>query len=201
MPFWTDPQIPRLGANVPRAHGRAAGLIGTAMMALRGWTVTGEIPDLPKMVMIVAPHTSNWDFLTGVWVKLALRIEVRFLAKHTLFHWPVGPFLRWLGGIAVDRHAAAGFVDETACAMREADKMVVVVAPEGTRRRAERWKSGFYRIALTAGAPILLAGFDYPRKAVFFGPLFRPTGDYERDLAAIRARYRPEMALRPQNYA
>ncbi len=169
------------------------------MLGLRGWRVEGEVPDLAKMVLIVAPHTSNWDFLAGLWVKLALRIDARFVAKHTLFRWPIGPFMRWLGGIPVDRDAAAGFVEETARAVRLADRMVVVVAPEGTRKRTE-WRSGFYRIAMEAGVPILLAGFDYPRRVVFFGPLFQPTGDYQRDLAAIRSRYHPQMALRPQNY-
>jgi 1-acyl-sn-glycerol-3-phosphate acyltransferase len=171
------------------------------MLGLRGWRVEGEIPDLPKMVMIVAPHTSNWDFLAGLWVKLALRIDARFVAKHTLFRWPIGPVLRWLGGIPVDRTAATAFVKETARAFRQSGRMVLVVTPEGTRQRTERWKSGFYRIATEADVPILIAGFDYPRRVVFFGPLFQPTGDYETDLEAIRSHYRREMALRPQNYA
>ncbi len=200
MAFWADPRIPGLGANVPRGHGRLTAAIGRLMMRLRGWRVEGEIPNLPKMVLIVAPHTSNWDFLTGLWVKLALRIEARFVAKHTLFRWPLGPLMRWLGGIPVDREAPAGFVGETTRALREAERMVVVVAPEGTRRFTPKWKSGFYRIATEAGVPILPAGFDYPRKVVFFGPLFRPTGDYEADLTAIRSHYRAEMALRPENY-
>lgn len=170
-------------------------------MGLCGWRIEGEIPDLPKMVMIVVPHTSNWDFLTGLGVKLALRLDARFVAKHTLFRWPAGPVLRWLGGVPVDRSAAGGFVEETASAFRQAERMMIVVAPEGTRKRAEKWKSGFYRIAAEAGVPILLAAFDYPRRVVFFGPLFEPTGDYEQDLVAIRSHYRREMALRPQNYA
>jgi 1-acyl-sn-glycerol-3-phosphate acyltransferase len=201
MTLWTDPQIPRLGPSVPRAHGRLAGALGRFMMGVRGWRVEGEIPDLPKLVMAVAPHTSNWDFLTGLWVKLALRIGARFVAKHTLFFWPLGPVMRWLGGLPVDRAAAAGFVDETARMVRDAAAFVLVVAPEGTRRRALKWKSGFYRIAVDAAVPILLAGFDYPRKVVFFGPLFQPTGDYEKDLAAIRSHFRAQMALVPENYS
>jgi 1-acyl-sn-glycerol-3-phosphate acyltransferase len=200
MVLWTDPRIPKLGPRVPRAHGRLAAALGRFMMGLRGWRVEGEIPDIPKMVMAIAPHTSNWDFLTGLWVKLALRIEARFVAKHTLFFWPLGPFMRWLGGLPVDRSAAAGFVDETVRMARSAAAFVLVVAPEGTRKRTERWKSGFYRIAVEAGMPILLAGFDYPRRVVFFGPLHQPSGDYDRDLAVMRARYEPRMALVPENY-
>jgi 1-acyl-sn-glycerol-3-phosphate acyltransferase len=150
--------------------------------------------------MAFAPHTSNWDFTTGLWVKLALRLEVRFVAKHTLFCWPLGPVLRWLGGIPVDRQAASGFVGEIARGVREAEKMVLMVAPEGTRKRTEKWKSGFYRIAQEAGVPILLLRFDYPRRRVLLGPLFRPTGDYERDLAALRSHVDARMALRPENY-
>jgi 1-acyl-sn-glycerol-3-phosphate acyltransferase len=200
-PVLRSPQVPSLGPNVPRAHGRCEAALGRFMLRLRGWTIEGEFPDLPKLVMAFAPHTSNWDFPTGLWVKLALRLEVRFVAKHTLFRWPLGPILRWLGGVPVDRQAAAGFVGEITRAVREAPKMVLLVAPEGTRKRAEKWKSGFYRIAQEAGVPILLLRFDYPRRRVLLGPLFWPSGDYERDLVALRSHVEARMALRPENYA
>ncbi|HSD66491.1 MAG TPA: lysophospholipid acyltransferase family protein [Vicinamibacteria bacterium] len=201
MALWTDPRIPELGPNVPRAHGRLAAALGRFMMGIRGWRVEGEIPDIPKMVLIVAPHTSNWDFLTGLWVKLALRMGARFVGKHTLFRGPLGVVMRWLGGVPVNRSAAVGFAEETARVMRQSERMTLVIAPEGTRRHTDRWKSGFYRIAVAAEVPILLAGFDYPRKVVFFGPLLRPTGDYETDLAEIRSHYDAGMALKPENYA
>jgi 1-acyl-sn-glycerol-3-phosphate acyltransferase len=200
MPLWTDPRIPALGPNVHRAHGRFAAALGRFMMGIRGWRVEGEIPDVPKMVLIVAPHTSNWDFFTGIWVKLALRMGARFVGKHTLFRGPLGVVMRWLGGVPVDRSAATRFVEETARVMRESERMTLVIAPEGTRKRANRWKSGFYRIAMATGVPILLAGFDYTRKVIVFGPLIQPTGDYEKDLAAIQSHYDARMALRPENY-
>lgn len=198
---WTDPQIPELGSNVQRAHGRLAAALGRFMMGIRGWRVEGGIPDIPRMVLIVAPHTSNWDFLTGIWVKLAMRMGARFVGKHTLFRWPLGVVMRWLGGVPVDRTAAAGFVEEAARAVREAERMTLVIAPEGTRRRTENWKSGFYWIAMAAGAPIVLAGFDYPRKVVIFGPLIEPTGDYEKDLERIQSCFHADMALKPENYS
>lgn len=200
MALWTDPRIPELGPNVQRAHGRFAAAVGRFMMGIRGWRVEGEIPDIPKMVLIVAPHTSNWDFLTGVLVKIALRMGARFVGKHTLFRWPMGIFMRWLGGVPVDRSAATGFAEETARVLKESERLTLVIAPEGTRKHTDRWKSGFYRIAMATGVPILLAGFDYPRKVISFGPLFQPTGDYEKDLAEIQSHYRPEMALKPENY-
>jgi 1-acyl-sn-glycerol-3-phosphate acyltransferase len=199
MPLWTDPRIPELGPNVSRAHGRFAAAFGRFMMGLLGWRVEGTMPDVPRMVLIVAPHTSNWDFPTGLYVKLAMRMGGRFIGKHTLFRFPLGIFMRWLGGVPVDRAAAAGFVGETARVVREAERMTLVIAPEGTRKRAG-WKSGFYRIAQEAGVPIVPVGFDYPRRVIWFAPPFQPTGDYERDLAYLRGLYRPEMALRPENY-
>lgn len=200
MALWTDPRIPELGPNVSRAHGSFAAALGRFMMGVRGWRVEGSLPDVPRMVLIVAPHTSNWDFPTGVWVKLAMRLGARFVGKHTLFRFPLGIFMRWLGGVPVDRNAAMGFVGEAARAVRESERMTLVIAPEGTRRRADKWKSGFYRIAVEAGVPIVSAGFDYPRKVIFFTPPFEPTGDYERDVEFLRGQFRPEMALRPENY-
>jgi 1-acyl-sn-glycerol-3-phosphate acyltransferase len=178
-----------------------AAALGRFLMGIRGWRVEGEIPNLPKFVIAVAPHTSNWDFLVGLWVKLALRLGARFVGKHTLFWGPLGTYMRWLGGVPVDRDAAAGFVGEAARALRQAEAFVLVLAPEGTRKRTDKWKSGFYRIAAEAGVPILLARFDYPRKAVIFGPLVEPSGDYERDLALMRSHIHPRMALIPENYA
>ena len=200
MALWTDPRIPEMGPNVSRAHGRLAAAVGRFMMGIRGWHVEGGIPDIPKMILIVAPHTSNWDFLTGLWVKLAMHMGARFVGKHTLFRWPMGVFMRFLGGVPVDRSAAANFVDETARVLCDAERMTLVIAPEGTRRRTDRFKSGFYRIAMATGVPIVLAGFDYPRKVVFFGPPIHPTGDYEKDLAEIQSHFNASMALKPENY-
>ncbi len=170
-------------------------------MGLAGWRFEGELPDVKKMVLIVAPHTSNWDFPVGLMAKLALRLGGVFIGKHTLFRWPFGGLMRGLGGIPVDRSAAAGFASEVARVLREAERMTVVLAPEGTRRRVDQWKSGFYRIAHEAGAPILPVGFDYSRKVVFFAPLLHTTGDYEKDLKQLRAVYRPEMGRKPRNYS
>jgi len=191
---------PLVGARVPRTHGSLAAALGRFMMRIRGWTFEGAVPDEPRMVLIVAPHTSNWDFLTGLWAKFALQLKASFLGKHTLFWWPLGAFLRSIGGIPIDRSQAAAVAEDAVRAFGESDRMVLVLAPEGTRRKAERWKSGFYRIAQAAGVPILLVAFDYSRKVVRLGPLFHPSGDYEKDLRAIKAHYHAGMALRPRDY-
>jgi 1-acyl-sn-glycerol-3-phosphate acyltransferase len=186
---------------VQRAHGPFAAAVGRFIMGIRGWRVEGEFPNVPRMVLIVAPHTSNWDFLTGIWVKLAMRMGGRFVGKHTLFRGPLGVFMRWLGGVPVDRTSAAGFVEETARVVRESERMTLVVAPEGTRKRSDKWKSGFYRIAVAAGVPIFPVAFDYPRKVIRFDPLFHPTGDYESDLKELQSHFDAGMALKPENYS
>jgi 1-acyl-sn-glycerol-3-phosphate acyltransferase len=198
MAFW-DPQMPPVGERVPRTHGAVAAALGRFMTGVRGWRFEGEVPNEPKMVLIVAPHTSNWDFPTGLWAKFALRLKAGFLGKHTLFWWPFGVFLRSIGGIPIDRTKAAGIAEDSTRAFLESNQLLLVVAPEGTRSRSERWKSGFYRIAVAAGVPILIIAFDYSRKVVHFGPLFRPTGDYEKDLPEIQSHYHVGMAQRPEN--
>ena len=124
----------------------------------------------------------------------------RFLAKHTLFWWPLGVFMRAMGGIPIDRTKPTGIAEDSARAFQESERMMLVIAPEGTRSRSERWKSGFYRIAVTAEVPILAIAFDYPRKVIRLGPLLRPTGDYQKDLPEIQSHFSADMALCPANY-
>ncbi|RMW97317.1 lysophospholipid acyltransferase family protein [Pseudoxanthomonas spadix] len=166
---------------------------GRSLLRLCGWRIAGELPDVPKLVMIVAPHSSNWDGLWGMAVKIACGFEVKVLGKAQLFWWPLGPLLRRLGAIPVDRANAGGVVRQAVDAIRAAPRIWFVVTPEGTRKRVEKWKSGFYKIAVSAQVPILLAYFHYPEKIVGLGPLFHPTGDAEADMAAIRAWYAPWM--------
>jgi 1-acyl-sn-glycerol-3-phosphate acyltransferase len=200
MSFWLDPRVPEVGETVPRTHGPLLAALGRFMMRLRGWRFEGEVPDEPRMILLVAPHTSNWDFLTGLWAKFALQLKAGFLGKHTLFWWPLGAFLRSIGGIAIDRSRPAGITEDSTVAFRESERLMLVIAPEGTRSKSKKWKSGFYRIAVAAGVPILLVAFDYPRRVIRLGPLFHPTGDYEKDLARIQSHYHAGMALRPENY-
>jgi 1-acyl-sn-glycerol-3-phosphate acyltransferase len=199
MALWRDPLMPVVGERVPRTHGPLAAALGRFMTGIRGWRFEGEIPNEPKMVLIVAPHTSNWDFLTGIWAKFALRLKAGFLGKHTLFWWPFGVFLRSIGGIAIDRAKPAGIAEDSTRAFLESDQLLLVVAPEGTRSWSKKWKSGFYRIAVAAEVPVLIIAFDYSRKVVRLGPLFRPTGDYEKDLPEIQSHYHVGMARRPEN--
>lgn len=149
--------------------------------------MVGEVPDLAKAVIIVAPHTSNWDFPVGVAAMLALDLKLTFLGKHTLFEGPLAPLMRGLGGIPVDRsHPGAGVVEEMAARFRAADRLLLALSPEGTRTAVDRWKTGFYRIASAAGVPIVAVALDWARREIRFGPVLTPSGDLEADLAVFR---------------
>ena len=158
------------------------------------------MPNEPKFVVIVVPHTSNWDFTLGVAALFALGFRVSFLGKHTLFKWPLGAFMRWLGGIAVERSVSRDRVQETIGAFNSSDRLILAVAPEGTRKRVAEWKTGFYHVARGAGVPIVPVAFDYGRKTVRIGPSFRPTGDREADFASLKEFYRDVVARRPENF-
>ena len=161
------------------------------MMRLAGWRFTGELPDLPKLVIAVAPHTSNWDFVVGVMALWSLDIKLSFIGKHTLFRGLFGRWLRSLGGIPADRTKAHGLVGEVVDAFNAADRMILALSPEGTRAADKGFKSGFLHIASGANVPIVLAYFDFPNRQVGFGPLFTPSGDTERDMKAVLEFYRP----------
>jgi len=192
--------VPQLGQAVPRTHGPLVAGFGRLMLSIAGWSIAGGFPDRPKFVMIVAPHTSNWDFPVGLMAKFALHLKCRFIAKHSLFWWPLGLFLRAVGGIPINRAAAADFVDETVEIFDSREKLVLVITPEGTRSRVERWKTGFHRIARAATIPIVLVTFDYGRKVVRLGPAFPATADYDSDLAAIQSHITAAMARHPKRY-
>lgn len=176
------PSLPRWGNALSRAVARG-------LLKIAGWRVEGEFPDRPKMVAIVAPHTSNWDFIVGILTVFALGLRVRFLGKHTLFHPPLGWLMRWLGGSPVRRDAPHGLVADVAALFAREEKILLGITPEGTRTRSVPWRSGFYAIAQAAQVPILPAAFDYSRRAVRLFPVFEPTGNYEADLAKLKAQY------------
>lgn len=171
------------------------------MMKITGWHIEGEMPNEPKFVIIVAPHTSNWDFPVGLWVLFALGFRGSFLAKHSLFTWPLGPFMRWLGGIAIDRDVHKMRVRGISDAFLKSEKMILVIAPEGTRKYVAEWKSGFYYIAEGAGVPIVPVAFDYGPKAVKIGAPFMTTGDRNADIAELKNFFRGVKAKIPANFA
>jgi 1-acyl-sn-glycerol-3-phosphate acyltransferase len=171
-----------------------------------GWTISGTLPPDPKFVLMGASHTSNWDFLVFLGAVQGLGRKVHFIGKHSLFRWPLGGFMRALGGIPVDRGSRQDLVGQVVAQFHAHDEFILVVAPEGTRSRTTEWKTGFYQIALKAGVPIVAAGPDFPTRRGVFGPVIRPTGDYAADMKPAFAFFRtltprhPERAAFPEGY-
>ena len=184
----------------PRAHRPLCPALGRAALRLAGWTITGALPELPKYVIIVAPHTSNWDFPVGVAALFALDLEAHWFGKDSLFRAPMGTILRLLGGRPVHRETAEGVVAEMAAIVRAEPQFILALAPEGTRKRVDHWRSGFYRIAEAAGVPVVPVWFDWSRREIGIGAPVRPSGHLAGDLAALQALYRPEMARNPKGF-
>lgn len=175
--------------------------LGRVFLRLIGWRIDGSLPPDPRYVMIVAPHTSNWDFFVGLFAKWALGLKAAFLAKHTLFQGPVGWALRALGGIPVDRAHPEGMVESVVARARAHPGFVLAVTPEGTRKRSREWKTGFHRIALAVGIPIVPVAFDWSTRTVGLGAAYRPTADVAADVRALRLLYTKQMARHPEFFA
>lgn len=164
-----------------------------------GWRFEGVVPDIPKMVIVGAPHTSNCDFFLFLAALHHFDIKVRFLGKHTLFRRPFGFLFRRWGGIPVNRRRAAGVVDQVKKAFDTADRLILVIAPEGTRGAAPRWKSGFFEIAERVGVPVVPAGVDGANKTVTIGaPL--PVGlTRDETMDRLREFFTDMKGIRPRN--
>ncbi len=169
------------------------------LLRLRGWRFVGDRPDFNKFVAIGAPHTSNWDFIIFLAVVSHFRIPGRAIGKHSLVRWPFGGLMRRLGIIPVERDTGQGLVEQMIVEFAAADAMALIVAPEGTRRRAEYWRWGFYHIAVAAEVPIVLAFIDGENKVAGIGPTVHPTGNAEADMQQVRAFYGSMKGLRPAN--
>jgi len=184
--------------QAPQGRGLTA-LIGRAWLAAFGWHVQDGIPDVKKAVVVAAPHTSNWDLAFMLAIAWTLGVRIRWVGKHTLFRPPFGGLMRALGGVSVDRRARHDAVSAIADILRAHDELLLVVPPEGTRGKADRWKTGFYYIALGADVPIVLGFLDYGKKCGGLGTVFHPTGVLEEDIAAIRTFYKDIRGKIPAN--
>ena len=169
---------------------------------MSGWKLVNTPPNISKYVVIAAPHTSNWDFPIFMSVVGLLRLKVSFLGKHSLFKGFFGRIFFWLGGIPVERDtaAASAIVDQIVKTFQESDHLILGIAPEGTRTRVNKWKTGFYRIALAAKVPIVPAYLDSATKTLGFGPALLPGDDMGADLATLQAFYSDKKAINPKNH-
>jgi 1-acyl-sn-glycerol-3-phosphate acyltransferase len=189
--------IPAPGPGLPRRGNAFSRALGRLILGAFGWRITGALPDVPRCVLIAAPHTSNWDFVFGIAAMLALGVDVRWLGKHTIFRPPFRSLLRFLGGTPINRDLPVDVVEQAIASFAQAGRLFLAIAPEGTRGRVEQWKSGFHRIARGAGVPIFWVALDHGAKAIALGGLFQPTPDFEADAAALKARFSSSMARNP----
>jgi 1-acyl-sn-glycerol-3-phosphate acyltransferase len=159
------------------------------VLKITGWRMHGRLPATPKFVLVGAPHTSNWDLPYALFIIFVLRGKIYWLGKESLFHRPLKGFFKWLGGIPIDRSKSKNVVAQSIQQFHQNEKLILTIAPEGTRSRVKKWKTGFYHIAKGANVPIVLGFLDYQRKTGGIGPVIYPTGNIEADMETIRAFY------------
>lgn len=174
--------------------------LASLYLRLSGWTLQGSPPDLKKYVVLAAPHTSNWDAVYMLALAKMYRIRVHWAGKHTLFRWPLGGFMRWIGGLPVNRHSGRNTVQQLADEFEKRKELILAVAPEGTRDRAEFWKSGFYFIACQAKVPIVLGILNYKKKTGGLYHVIHPTGNIHADMEKIREFYADAQGKYPDNF-
>ncbi|MBF0239844.1 MAG: lysophospholipid acyltransferase family protein [SAR324 cluster bacterium] len=163
--------------------------ISLISMKLLGWKHEGEFPPVSKAVMIAAPHTTNWDLIIMLALCFIFRVKIVWLGKDKIFRFPFGWFMRWMGGVSIDRSKSNNVVSQSIEQFNRSESLVMTVPPEGTRKKVKVWKTGFYYIALGAKVPIVLGFIDFERKTGGILGTFTPTGDIEKDMVAIQGYY------------
>lgn len=169
-------------------------------LRITGWTLLGSPPDLKKYVVVAAPHTSNWDAVYMLAMATIYGIRIHWAGKHTLFQFPLGWFMRWIGGLPVNRRSGRNTVQQLADEFAKRDRLILAVAPEGTRERAEFWKSGFYFIACQAKVPLVLGVLNYEKKTGGLYHVIEPTGDIHVDMEKIRNFYTESIGKFPEKF-
>lgn len=171
---------------------------GTFFLKLFGWKVVGDLPKEKKYIVVVAPHTSNWDFMAGLFARFSLGVKINFLAKRQLFFFPLGALLKILGGVPVDRAKQNNQVERVAELFDSQNEFRLAITPEGTRGPVTRWKQGFYHIAWKAQIPLALVALDYASKEVRIREPFWPTGDINQDFPQILDYFRAVQGRYPK---
>lgn len=180
--------LPDLPPSAPRrAYPAWMRVAGRGLLRALGWRFIGGFPDRPQFVMIGAPHTSNWDAVVGLAAAAVVGIRFNVFAKRQAFVGPLGWLLRQFGGVPVDRSAPGGLVGGAVERLGRGTPMAVAITPEGTRSAVANWKTGFHRIAVEAGVPIVVIALDWGRREIGVVGTMEPSGDLEADLGAIGA--------------
>ena len=179
---------------------RPLGLFGRLVLWVLGWKVRGDLPKQKKLVLILVPHTSSWDFAIAIATRWALDLDARWIGKKELFQGPLGPIMRWMGGVPVDRSRAEHVVDEVVKRFEGSESFWLGISPEGTRSYTERWKTGFYRLALRAKVPLWCASLDAKNRCLDLGIVIDLTGDEATDMARIQSYYSDVTAIHPERF-
>ena len=165
-----------------------------------GWKLQGKIPhDTPKKLYVVIPHTSNWDFPVGIMLKYGYHMKVGYIAKSSLFKWPYGWFFRATGGIPVNRKKSEGFISSVVSVIKSRDEFSTAIAPEGTRGKAKKLKTGFYHIARLASIPVVYVKFDWGNKIIEFGEPRKIADDLKEELAYVDEYFKDVVGRIPEN--
>jgi len=172
--------------------------IGKFFLTITGWKFKGDIPRSDRIILVAGPHTSNWDFLLALAFIFGLNLNVFWIGKHTLFKNGFSKIMRKLGGIPVDRASPELLMNEVSHIVKKQQGVIIAISPEGTRKKVERLKSGFLRIAKTTNSQILLAGIDFESKLIHLGKLFEPSGNTESDLLNVHNYFRQFKGKRPE---
>ncbi|MHA6205870.1 1-acyl-sn-glycerol-3-phosphate acyltransferase [Dyella soli] len=187
----STPMLPPTPPEAPRLNSRFWPWLARTLLRLSGWRLLGELPNLPKLILIGAPHSSYWDGYYGLLMKIGLGVDINIMVKREVMDGPLGIILRPIGLIPINRSAALNVVDQMVQRFAEKDRMWLGITPEGTRKKVVHWKSGFLRIAEKANVPILTIFIDYPSKTFTFGPVVHATDDHDGDMAKIREMFTP----------
>lgn len=182
--------LPDIPEKMPRNRSVFWAGLGRLLLRLMGWQVEGELPNKDKVILVVAPHTSNWDFVLGMAAKMALRLEANWLGKHSIFIGPANKLFRSWGGIPVERSEKHDMVSQVAEQFNSREVMWLGMSPEGTRKHVDDWKSGFWHIAKAANVPMQTIYLDYSRKTLGIGRLFDAHDDHKQGIADIRAYFK-----------
>jgi 1-acyl-sn-glycerol-3-phosphate acyltransferase len=167
---------------------------------ISGWKALGQAPDLKKYIIVGAPHTSNWDFVFGMCAWKLYGVSPRYLIKKDLYVFPLSLLFKATGGLPVDRSKSNSLTDSIVAMFKERNELIAIIPPEGTRKRVERWKTGFYYVSLRANVPIVLGAMDYKRKVTYLSNPFYPTGDIEKDFVVFREFYRNVSPCNPEGF-
>jgi len=186
--------------QIPRRHFWLGRLLGRLVLWIMRWRIRGELPPVNKVLLVVAPHTSNWDWVIGMAAALALDLDAHWLGKHTLFAGPFRKVLVWLGGIPVNRSSPEGIIDQVVAVCQRHDQFLLGIAPEGTRKPVAHWKTGCWRIASAAGMPLLPIAIDYAHRDIAILELFRPGTDMGQDMNRLAGHFTASMARHPDKF-